>query len=90
MKPISCQEMGELLCDYVSGELAPEQAQQVEQHARACPPCAIFLETYRFAARVGQMLRGDEMPTEVYARIETAVFRCIRIELNPPRPNDDG
>jgi anti-sigma factor RsiW len=62
MKPISCQEMGELLCDYVSGELAPEQAQQVEQHARICPPCAIFLETYRFAARVGQLLRGDEMP----------------------------
>lgn len=90
MKPISCREMVELLGDYVSGELDSESVQLIEQHASLCPQCAIFLDSYRFTARIGQMLTGDEMPKEVYLRIEAAVFRCVRIELKQPRPEDES
>ena len=44
---MNCRELAELLCDFIDGDLTPEQRQHIEDHLCRCPPCVIYVETYR-------------------------------------------
>ena len=47
MDEIDCHRLGEMLCDFVNGELADEMLAAFEAHMKACPPCVVHVETYR-------------------------------------------
>ncbi len=50
---MTCREFNELLVDYRSGDLTPDDRACFEVHLAQCSPCAIYLrgyeETIRFA-----------------------------------------
>jgi anti-sigma factor RsiW len=44
---MTCQELVELVTDYLEGELGPEDAARFEAHVAACPGCAVYLDQVR-------------------------------------------
>ena len=49
---ISCQEVVEIITDYLDGKLTPPTVQKLEEHLKLCPPCAEYLEQVRTTARL--------------------------------------
>ncbi|HEX4203260.1 MAG TPA: zf-HC2 domain-containing protein [Ktedonobacteraceae bacterium] len=44
---LACQEVVELITDYLEGALLPEQRVQFEEHLAGCPGCRQYLEQVR-------------------------------------------
>jgi hypothetical protein len=63
---MNCEQIAELLPDYLQGSLAREQSIQVEQHCEGCPSCAQDIVMWKKLA-----LLPDEQPsTESRARFD--------------------
>jgi anti-sigma factor RsiW len=45
--PLSCQELVELITDYLEGALAPADAQRFERHLAGCDGCTAYVEQMR-------------------------------------------
>ena len=70
---LTCRQLAELLIDYVSGELPPEQEERLRQHLDACPPC---LDAYDFEADLRAVVSKrcrDRVPPELQQRIAEAI-----------------
>jgi anti-sigma factor RsiW len=70
-----CQRLLELLHDFVSGELAPEQLDSLQSHLKACPPCEIYVQTYRLIITMTRTLPPTEIPRETAQRLLQALKR---------------
>ena len=46
-RQLSCQELVELVTDYLEGALSPEDTARFEDHIVWCPGCAAYLEQIR-------------------------------------------
>jgi anti-sigma factor RsiW len=55
---VTCEELVEALEAYVAGTLAPDGRSGFEEHARNCPACRHYLESYR--ATIELCRRGAE------------------------------
>ena len=44
---MTCQELVELVTDYLEGALAREDAARFEEHVASCPGCETYLEQVR-------------------------------------------
>jgi anti-sigma factor RsiW len=49
---MTCQELVELVTDYLEGALGPEDARRFEAHVAACPGCETYVEQMRSAIAV--------------------------------------
>jgi anti-sigma factor (TIGR02949 family) len=75
---ITCQELVEMVTDYLDGALAPNELELLEQHLNFCEGCVWHVGQVRRAiATVGRM-REEEVPAETRERL-LAAFR----ELGP-------
>ena len=70
---MTCRELLEVLLDFVSGELTQEEVQCIEQHLDKCPPCAVFLHTYRLTIRLARQLPSNPLPPSCEERLRMAV-----------------
>ncbi len=69
---ITCQELVELITDYLEGALSPERAELFEQHVNFCDGCELYLDQMRVTiAAVGRIDEAD-MPDELRDRLLTA------------------
>jgi hypothetical protein len=58
-EPISCQEVVELVTDYLEGAMAPEEVARFERHLSLCEGCVFYIEQIRMTiAAVGRI--GEE------------------------------
>ena len=55
---MTCEDLVEALEAYVAGALAPDRRSGFEEHARNCPACRRYLESYR--ATIELCRRGAE------------------------------
>lgn len=70
----TCQELVELLTDYLEGALPADQAGRVRDHLGACPLCAAYLEQMR--ATIGAL---GHLPAEsVPPPVEDALIEAFR------------
>ncbi len=67
-----CQEMVELITDYIEGGLTRSQRKRFQAHIAGCEHCAEYLEQMRATIRVTGMLRVDDLTPAM--REEFAVF----------------
>ena len=51
---MNCQELLELLLDYVGGELVVEKHRTVEIHLSGCSSCVRMVESYRYTMRLAR------------------------------------
>lgn len=61
---LSCQELVELVTEYLEGALDPVQLARFEHHLAACGKCRQYLEQLRQTIRVTGTLTPDDLPPE--------------------------
>lgn len=73
-KHISCQEVVELVTDYLEGALSADETTLFEQHLNLCDGCVWYLEQMRATIATAGRLREEDIPVETRDRL-LATFR---------------
>jgi anti-sigma factor RsiW len=81
---ITCRELAELLYDLTSGDLAPEETLQVEEHLRQCGCCATYEETYRLTIEMTRRLPRPALPAHLAEKLRGLLVGC-QIQANGRR-----
>lgn len=67
---ISCQDLSDLLLDYLASELDDELRRAVDQHLNACPSCFAFCHTYRMTISLSRKLTYQPVPPSLIEKIQ--------------------
>lgn len=78
--PLSCQQVVELVTDYLDGALDSQTAALVEEHLAQCPGCHTYLEQIKQTINILGTVHHDQLSASTRAGLMTA-FADIR----PPR-----
>ncbi len=74
-----CQEVVELVTDYLEGALSRSQRRRFEAHMSGCEDCAEYLEQMRATVRLTGRLRAEDLTPEMQEDF-TALYRRWRAE----------
>jgi predicted anti-sigma-YlaC factor YlaD len=74
-----CQQVVELVNDYLEGGLSRADRRRFEAHLRGCPNCTNYLEQMRDTIRAMGTLHPDDLTPEVRDEF-TQLFRRWRSE----------
>ncbi len=66
---ISCLELVDLLCDFVSGELSADGRQDVEDHLQNCATCLALHRSYSAVIRLTRHLPASPLPPGLRQRL---------------------
>lgn len=66
---LDCQQIDELLCDYVDGTLVGDQRLALERHAAECPACGEYVADVAGSAQFLSRVADVEAPRELITRI---------------------
>lgn len=69
---ISCQEVVELVTDYLDRALPPEAATLFEQHINFCDGCEWYLDEMRSTVTALGRITEEEVPPETRRKLLTA------------------
>lgn len=65
---LSCQEIVDLVTEYVEDGMPPEERNRFEHHLSYCPGCVTYVEQIRETIRVtGEIPREEALPAELRA-----------------------
>ena len=70
---LTCRQLAEALLEFLEGALPPEHAEQIQQHLGSCPPCVVFLETYRITITLTRRLPSHALPPDLERRLRQAL-----------------
>jgi anti-sigma factor RsiW len=71
---LSCQELVELVTDYLEGALPEEEAARFEDHIGSCTGCKVYLEQMRQTIALSGRLSGDALSPDA----ESALLEAFR------------
>jgi anti-sigma factor (TIGR02949 family) len=74
----NCKEVVELLQDFLEGDLAETDQQDLREHIERCPPCVEFINTYQKTSDLCRKVLAREMPTELADRLTSFLRSRIR------------
>jgi len=60
-KPLSCQELVELVTDYFEGALSRRDRKRFDAHIADCPHCTLYLEQLRQTIALTGTLREEDI-----------------------------
>lgn len=72
---MTCEDLVEALEAYVAGELAPNRRSGLEEHARSCPECRSYLESYQATIELSR--RGAERESNAKGDLAERLARRI-------------
>lgn len=78
---VSCEDVSELLGDYVDRELCPTLRTRLEGHICACERCQEMLRTYRFTIELAGELSDRPVPSGVQNRLRKALNERLGLKL---------
>jgi anti-sigma factor RsiW len=58
---LTCQELVELVTDYLEGTLSPEEQARFARHLSLCPGCNTYLDQFRETIALTGALREDDV-----------------------------
>jgi anti-sigma factor RsiW len=73
----TCQELVELVSDYLDGTLPDHERARFEAHLELCDPCVRYVEQMRETIRLTGTLTEEQLPRSERAAI-LAAFRELR------------
>jgi len=76
---LSCQEIVELVTDYLEGTLSHKERKAFEEHLSGCPHCTNYLDQMRQTIKMTGRLTEEALEPELRSRILDA-FRDFRRE----------
>jgi Predicted transmembrane transcriptional regulator (anti-sigma factor) len=68
-QPLICQELVELVTDYLEGTLSRRDRARFETHLAGCPHCTIYVEQFRETLRITGTLRESDVSPEAAAAL---------------------
>ena len=71
LQPLTCQELVELVTDYLEGALSELDRERFEEHIELCPMCQIHLEQLRVTIRELGGLRERDIDPEILVELQT-------------------
>ena len=74
---VNCQEIVELVTDYLEGALDPEMTAEVEAHLQLCDGCDIYVEQMRATIRALGTVPVETLSETAHAELLRA-FRDLR------------
>ena len=74
---MTCQDVIEVLIDYLDQVVTPEVAADLERHLAGCAPCRAYLATYRRTRALGAQAARLEMPDEMKARLRQFLLERV-------------
>jgi anti-sigma factor RsiW len=69
---LTCQEVVELVTDYLDGAMEPRRRARFEAHLAACDGCSAYIEQFRTTITVVGRLDADDVPEPVMAELLSA------------------
>jgi anti-sigma factor RsiW len=69
---ITCQEVVELVTDYLEGALPADEASLFEQHLNFCDGCVWYVDQLRATVATLGHVREEDVPAETRERLLTA------------------
>jgi anti-sigma factor RsiW len=75
--PLACQELVELVTDYLEGALSRRDRRRMERHLSGCEACQAYLESVRATVRTLGELPAEPADPEVREHL-LAAFRELR------------
>jgi anti-sigma factor RsiW len=79
VRELSCQEIVELVTDYLEGGMDVDLRASFETHLAGCPHCTHYLEQIEATIRVAGTISADDLSPEFRAGLLEA-FRDLRPE----------
>ena len=76
---LACQQVVELVNDYLEGALSRSDRRRFESHLRGCPNCTAYLDQMRATIRATGTLHPDDLSPEVQREF-VVLFREWRAE----------
>ena len=71
-KPLTCQEMVELVTAYLEGAMTPAMTTRFEAHLADCDGCAAYLEQFRFTITAVGSVSDSQLDPVFRARLMQA------------------
>ena len=68
----TCQELAELLTEYLEGLLTPSERASFDRHIAGCRDCTLYVEQMRLTIAVSGRIRSDDIPPAVRDELLTA------------------
>jgi anti-sigma factor RsiW len=72
---MNCEQLWQLLPDYLDSEMRAELCAELEAHTKACPYCRAHVNTMRGTVRLTNELRGDAAQQEWVTHLRQRVIR---------------
>jgi anti-sigma factor RsiW len=69
---ITCQEVVELVNDYLEGELHPDEMSLFEQHLNFCDGCAVYVDQLRITVAALGKVAEEDVPPEAREQLMSA------------------
>jgi predicted anti-sigma-YlaC factor YlaD len=80
LEGMPCQELVEVITDYLEGALSPQDRLRFEEHLALCSGCRNYLEQMRVTISLTGALRTDSIPDGVREQLLSA-FRDWKRDL---------
>jgi predicted anti-sigma-YlaC factor YlaD len=80
---MSCSELVEIVTDYLDDALAPADVQRLEEHIRACGPCADYIQQVRSTARMAAEAAAAELELRPDRDALLLAFRAFKASAQP-------
>ncbi len=78
-RELVCQQVVELVTDYLEGALSRSQRRRFEAHLAGCEHCTEYLEQMRATIRLSGRLQAEDLSHEMREEF-TALYRRWRAE----------
>jgi anti-sigma factor (TIGR02949 family) len=65
VQEMACQELVEVITDYLEGALDAEDRRRFEEHLAGCPGCRNYLEQMRATIRLTGTLNSEPIPPDL-------------------------
>jgi anti-sigma factor RsiW len=71
-RPLTCQQVVELVTEYLDGVMEPRRRARFEAHLAACDGCTSYLEQFRTTVAVVGRLDVGDVPPPVMSELLSA------------------
>ncbi len=78
-RALACQEVIELLTEYLEGTLSRRQRRRLETHLATCPNCSAYLEQIRVTIRLTGSIEPEDLSAQAVDEL-TELYRRWRRE----------
>lgn len=75
---MTCQELAQLLLDFLDNELPPEHCDAIREHLGLCPPCVHFVQSYKVTIRVTRCLPTPPLPVHLAEKLRDLLDRELK------------